>query len=204
VSALFLFMPPIERKSFTTQTEARDEGVVEAIVSVFSNVDRQQERIRPGFFKASLARKLPKGVWSHQWDTPIAKTLEARELEPGDPLLPSPIAHLGGLYVKAHFNLETTAGREAYSNIKFGIIDEFSIGYAVTEDNFDEKAGVRELLAGELYEWSPVLVGANPATQLLSVKSDAPAIDHAPALRRVYLNYLLTEISPEEAVPCRK
>jgi HK97 family phage prohead protease len=164
-------MPPIERKSFTTQTEARDEGIVEAIVSVFSNVDRQQECIRPGFFKESLARKLPKGVWSHQWDMPIAKTLEARELEPGDSLLPPPIAHLGGLFVKGQFNLETTAGREVFSNIKFGIIDEFSIGYEVTEDALDKKSGVRELISGTLFEWSPVLVGANPETQLLSVKT---------------------------------
>ena len=164
----------VEYKSFTTVAETEESGVVTAVVSVFSNVDRANEKIRPGFFKESLARRLPRVCWSHDWTRPLGKTLEARELEPGDPLLPAPIAHLGGLWVRGKLNLETQAGREAYAHLKAGDLDEFSIGYQVLEDATDKKSGVRELIRGDCYEWSPVLVGANPSTQLLSVKTAAP------------------------------
>lgn len=161
----------IERKNFDTLVKADPDGTIEAIVSVFANQDRGNEVVKHGAFKNSISRKLPKGVWSHDWTQPVAKTLEARELAPGDPLLPTAISALGGLYVKGQFNLETQAGKEAYSNIKFGIIDEFSIGYTVVKDSVDEKSSVRELHEVDLYEWSPVLVGMNQATQLLSIKA---------------------------------
>ena len=128
----------------------------------------------PGFFAKSLAAKAPKGVWMHDWSLPVAKTLEARELPPGDPKLPTGLTALGGLYVKGQFNLETQRGREAFSDIKHGLIDEYSIGYEVTADR-KTTDGVRELIEGTLYEWSPVLVGANRATTTLAVKDGKPA-----------------------------
>lgn len=146
-------------------------GQIEAVVSVFDVVDKGKDKIKPGFFAKSLERKLPKGVWGHNWDAPIAKTLEARELAAGDPLLPDGLKALGGLYIKGQFNLDTQRGREAYSDIKFGIIDEFSIGYRTVKARKDEKSGVRELIEGDLFEWSPVLVGMNDRTALLSIKS---------------------------------
>jgi HK97 family phage prohead protease len=161
----------IERKSFQTELKAAgDEGIVEAIVSVFNNVDSVGDRVKYGFFDESLSTKMPKGVWQHDWNTPVAKTLEARELMAGDPLLPANLRDLGGLYIKGKFNLNTQAGRETFSNIKEGIIDEFSIGYTVSEEAYASD-GARELIKGRLYEWSPVLFGANPATAVLGVKS---------------------------------
>jgi HK97 family phage prohead protease len=157
--------------SLTTEPEA---GIIEAIVSVFNNVDRTKDVIRQGFFQKSLERKLPKGVWMHDWKQPVSKTLEARELGPGDEMLPNELKDLGGLYIKGQFNLETQRGREAYSDVKFGLVDEFSIGYNTTKEKKDHKSGINELLEGEFYEWSPVLVGANKQTQLLSVKGENP------------------------------
>jgi HK97 family phage prohead protease len=136
---------------------------------VFNNVDSVGDRIVPGFFKESLQRLTPKGVWMHNWDKPIAKTLEARELPPYDPLLPDELKSLGGLYVKGWINQETQLGREAFSNIKNGIIDEFSIGFTVADEVVGSD-GVRELRSGTLYEWSPVLFGANNMTALIGAK----------------------------------
>ena len=164
----------IERKSYPISDLKFDEtGQIEAIVSVFNNVDSGNEIVRPGFFKKSIEKKLPKGVWAHDWRQPIAKTLEAKEIMAGDPSLPPHLAKLGGTYIKGQFNLETQRGREAYSDIKFGIVDEFSIGYSVIKDNKDEKTGARELIEGDWKEWSPVLVGMNSETHLVSIKSDA-------------------------------
>lgn len=164
----------VEHKSFPIASLKTDEvGTIEAIVSVFNNVDSGKEIVRQGFFAKSIAKKLPKGVWAHDWKQPIAKTLEARELPPGDPQLPPHLLTLGGAYIKGQFNLDTQRGREAYSDIKFGIVDEFSIGYAVLTDKKGED-GTRELLEGDWKEWSPVLVGMNSETSLISIKSDPP------------------------------
>lgn len=164
-----------EHKSFPIEGLKTDEtGVIEAIVSVFNNVDSGKEVVRQGFFEKSIAKKLPKGVWAHDWKQPIAKTIEAKELPPGHPDLPPQLSQLGGTYIKGQFNLDTQRGREAYSDIKFGIVDEFSIGYSVISDKKDDNTGVRELIEGDWKEWSPVLVGMNPETALISIKSDPP------------------------------
>lgn len=136
----------------------KDEGIIEAYVSVFNVVDSMNEVVAPGAFKESLLKKLPKGVWSHNWDKPVAITLEARE-------------DAKGLYIKGQFNLETQRGKEAFSDVKFGIMDEFSIGYQVDQYSEDNETAIRTLEKLTLYEWSPVLVGANRDTELLSVKS---------------------------------
>ncbi|MGE3270268.1 MAG: HK97 family phage prohead protease [Chloroflexota bacterium] len=170
--------PEVERKiapMYDVKVDT-DRGIVEAIVSVFGNVDNGGEVVEPGFFEGSLAERMPKGVWMHDWKTPVAKTLEAKELLPGDPLLPDSLNANGGAYIKAQFNLDTQRGREAFSDIKFGLVDEYSIGYKVLEDRWDTKSvpgqSIRRLVKGKWYEWSPVLVGMNDRTTTVAVKAD--------------------------------
>lgn len=146
------------------------QGIVECIPSVFSVRDTYNEQTRPGCFTKSLERKLPAICWAHDWAHPVGKTLEARELMPGDPMLPEPIRAQGGLYCKGQFNLGTQRGREAFSDLAFGTVDEFSIGY-FEEETKAASDGSTDLLALDLAEWSPVLRGANPSTALIGVKS---------------------------------
>lgn len=146
-----------EHKAFKASVQPGGEGEITALVSCFGNTDHANERVIPGAFKASLQKKLPRMCWAHDWSKPIGKTLEAYETAEG-------------LVVKAKLNLETQAGKEAYSNLKFMPLD-FSIGYSVVKDSFDEK-GVRNLVELSCHEFSPVLVGMNPNTQLLSIKSN--------------------------------
>jgi len=154
----------LERKTLSaaiTFIESKDDGekgMIEAYVSMFDNVDLGGDKIIRGAFADSLAKKLPKGVWMHDWNLPVAKTIEARE-------------DAKGLYIKAQFNLDTQRGKDAYSDVKFGIIDEFSIGYRVLDHEWQED-GTRVLKKLKLYEWSPVLAGMNPDTELLNIKSD--------------------------------
>lgn len=166
-------MHEIQRKTvpgYLVKTEKAGDGVLEAIVSVFGNVDSYGERCILGCFEESIAKKLPKGVWSHNWDQPIAKTLECRELAPGDPLLPAEIQENGGLYVRAQFHEEITDSWQAYLKIKNEYVDEYSFGFRVVKREKDEETGIVDLLKLNIFEWSPVLVGANRATATLSVK----------------------------------
>lgn len=189
----------IERKTFQSgEFKVIDpvKGIAEMIVSVFNVVDSGNDVVMPGFFAESIARRRTpdgrpkvKGVWAHDWSIPVAKTLDARELMPGDPRLPDHLRDLGGLWVKAQFNLETQRGREAFSDLQFGTIDEFSFGYEVTEYSYDEDSGIRKLLKGEWYEWSPVLVGMNEHTVLLNTKARFKGVDPGD---------VSTELAPED------
>jgi phage head maturation protease len=146
-----------------------EEGVVEALVSVTGIKDNVGDIIVPGAYAKTLAERTPKGVWSHDWNSPVSKVLDIKELMPGDPQLPKTLsngdpwpAEAGGLYVKTQFNLNTQAGRDAYENvIFFGDTAEWSIGYKVPKGQATvDKTGVRHIKSLNLYEFSPVLFGA--------------------------------------------
>jgi hypothetical protein len=163
-----------------------EEGIVETIISVTGIVDNVKDRIMPGAYQKTLVKRKPKGVWSHDWDTPVSKTLDVKELMPGDPELPSNMpdgqswpSGAGALKVKTQFNLETQRGREAYSDVVFfGEEQEWSIGYNVPVGGakVDSKSGVREITMLELYEYSPVLFGAMPLARTTSVKEAQMAL----------------------------
>jgi hypothetical protein len=142
--------------------------------------------IRPGVYGKSLAKRTPKGIWSHDWNIPVAKTLEAKELMPGDPELPKTLrdgsawpADAGALKIVTQFNLKTTAGKDAFESVRFyGPEQEWSIGYQVPTGGStqDTKTGKRTINAIELYEYSPVLFGAMPQAVTQNVKSAQEAI----------------------------
>ena len=155
------------------------DGIAEAIVSVTNIVDSVNDIIMPGAYKATLKKRNPKGVWSHDTNVPVAKTLQVEELMPGDPRLPQDLIakNAGALLVRMQFNLNTTRGRDAFHDVQFfGPEQEWSIGYAVAEGKSETgKDGIRRIKELELYEYSPVIFGAAPHTRTLAVKEDATA-----------------------------
>lgn len=168
--------PELLHKSFQAcGVKAIDEeqGIVEAFVAGIGNKDSVNDIIVDGAFVDSLKARLPKGVWSHDWDRPVSKTLDIYEVPAGDPRLPIKMqtAGIGGLYVKTQFNLETQDGRDALSWVKFfGDESEWSIGYKVKESEYDKKNKAMLLKKIDLFEYSPVLFGANPLTSTVGVK----------------------------------
>jgi HK97 family phage prohead protease len=139
-----------------------DEGVIEAYVSVFGNVDSYGDIVEKGAFTDAVKAfntdgRYPKGIWAHDWALPIAKTLEMREDE-------------RGLYIKAKLILSVPEARKAYDLIKAGVITDFSFGYEINDGKV-EKDGYRHLYKLTIYEWSPVLVGANNQAMILDAKS---------------------------------
>lgn len=156
-------------KAFYKASET-EEGVVEAYVSVFGNVDSYGDRVMFGAFTKSLEAKAPKMVWQHDLTRPVGKTLESREVPAGDTSLPDELKEYGALWVKGAFNLNTTDGKDAYEHIKFGSVDEYSFGYEELESTPNED-GTKSLTKLRIVEWSPVTLGANPLTLTASVKS---------------------------------
>jgi hypothetical protein len=159
-----------------------EDGIIEAFVSITGVRDRVGDIIEPGSYEKTLQDRLPKGIWSHDWNQPVSKTLEAKELMPGDPMLPKTLpngdpwpAGAGALWVKTQFNLDGDRGRQAYSDVKFfGTDQEWSIGYNVPAGKATMSTKgmtkTRNIKGLDLYEYSPVLWGAMPHARTSSVK----------------------------------
>lgn len=160
-----------------------DKGIVSAIVSVTGMVDRVKDVIRPGAYTKTLKTRTPKGVWHHDMKQPVSRTLEIKELAPGDPELPSHLPNgdpwpkgAGALKVLTQFNLKSTRGRDAFEDVLFfGDEQEWSIGYRVPPGKSESKGGVRYCDEIDLFEYSPVLFGAMPAARTITSVKEAQA-----------------------------
>ncbi|PPH51204.1 HK97 family phage prohead protease [Rathayibacter sp. AY1E1] len=146
------------------------EGVFEAIVSVFGNVDSYGDRVLKGAFADTLAEWEASGnpipvYWSHRMDDPdynIGHVLEAKETD-------------DGLWVKAQLDLEGPKALQVYRLLKGRRVAQFSFAYDVLDyaivKSEDEPDSVWELRKLKLYEVGPTPIGANQETELLAVKA---------------------------------
>ncbi|WP_224274977.1 HK97 family phage prohead protease [Streptomyces sp. LS1784] len=153
-----------------------DQGTFTTLVSITGLRDHDGDVIEPGAYARTLAEITPKGVWSHDWNVWTARTEHTEELLPGDDRLPAALpngqpwpAEAGALLVKGRCNLATQAGKDMYANLLFfGDQVQWSIGYQVRTAK--RSKGVRRITDLDLYEYSPVLFGANPYTSTLDLK----------------------------------
>ncbi|MER6830958.1 2'-5' RNA ligase family protein [Streptosporangium sp. NPDC000563] len=157
-----------------------DDGTFTALVAVTGVEDNVKDIIVPGAVKRSLIERTPKGIHSHDDKQWTARTILAEEWLPGDPRLPDKTRDgrpwprgAGAVAVKGQFNLDTPEGLKAYHNVRFFKEQcEWSIGYAVVPGKSKrDRKGVRHIYELALYEYSTVLVAANPLAMTLSVKS---------------------------------
>lgn len=140
-----------------------EQGIFEAIVAVFNNVDRINDKIIPGAFLRSLAAWKAKGrpipvIFAHEWDNldaHIGQVLEAKEVEEG-------------LYVKGQLEMDEPFAKRVWKKMQQGVLAEFSFAYDTVKEAIVD--GVRELREVDLLEVGPCLVGMNPETRLIGVK----------------------------------
>jgi HK97 family phage prohead protease len=160
------------------------QGLVEAVMSVTGNVDRQKDRIAPGAFGkafglATEKGRLPTIVFAHNWED-INQVLGSakgwEELAPGDPGLPVKLAEkgYGGLKVQAQMNLSVPAGQIAFSHLSQSHLSEWSFAFDPGATTYDSQ-GVREIKSiEEIMELSLVIIGANQDTATMGTKSMEP------------------------------
>lgn len=160
--------------------DGADEGVFEAIVSVFGNVDSYGDVVVKGAFAESLTEWASSGApipayWSHRMDDPnmnIGHVLEASETDVG-------------LHVKVQLDLENPTAVQVYRLLKGRRVTQFSFAYDVLEGGWMESKELGEfyeLRRLKLYEVGPTPIGANQETELLAVKSAAKAARHLAAI----------------------
>lgn len=155
--------------------DGADQGIIEALVSVFGNVDLHGDRVMPGAFAGVVeafnagAKSIPV-VWSHNTFDIDGFLGDVVGLEETDE----------GLKATMQFDLDDPKAAKAYRLLKGGRVREYSFAYDVLDSR--QVDGVRELLKLNVSEVGPTMYGANPATRTLAAKSDAPA---AKAGRRI-------------------
>lgn len=143
-----------------------EEGQLQAVISTFGQIDRDGDIMLADAFADSNGKSIPL-VWAHQWDAPIGKgTVSVTQTE---------------AIFTGQFFLDTGRGADAYRTVKaMGALQEFSIGFRIKEADFgyvENDAGqrlyVRTIKDIELFEASPVLVGAAYGTRVLAIKAAA-------------------------------
>lgn len=143
-------------------------GTFTARVAAFNNVDRNGDRLLPGAFLESIKRWIAKGapvpvVFSHNHNDPdsfIGSVDPADLLEDG-----------AGLQVKGQMDLaDNPKARRIFGLLKAGRIKEWSFAYIVKKERVG-KDGARELQEVDLLEVGPTLIGANPDTATIALKS---------------------------------
>lgn len=161
----------------TTKDDA-EAGTFEALVSVFGNTDSQNDVVDKGAFTETLkewAAKAAKGlrlpvIWSHDWSDPYSLLGEVKSAE----------ETADGLLVKGALDLDNPKAAQVYNQMKSGRINQFSFAATTPETpgswSLEEDADgrvIQHLKRLDLIEVGPTLRGANTATQLVSIKSDA-------------------------------
>lgn len=154
-------------KNLTTGVEYKDDsehGSVVARFSTFDIVDREGDIVRASAF--TDGQEVPM-VWAHQWDKPIGKGVVR--------------------VAKDHARFEgeffpTAAGQEARAAVKaMGDLQQYSWGFRVLDTQANEKIRGYDITKAEIFEVSPVLVGANQQTATLAVKGiEAPDAELSP------------------------
>ena len=154
-------------KRFTATVTKIDDGPnggFEALVAVFGNLDSQGDIILPGAFTRSLAEwgsnPIPV-LWSHQFHDMSAFIGKATAEETSE-----------GLLFHAEY-LDVESGQLARKLMAEGLVSEFSFSGRIREGRWVEKDDDfwYEIVDVDLWEAGPCFKGANPETQLLSVKT---------------------------------
>jgi HK97 family phage prohead protease len=176
--------------------ETEDAGIVEHFFAVMGNIDHDRDRIMPGAFSKTLEggvgriRVLDSHNFSSATDA-LGSSLKIEEV--GRERLPDTIKSefpdaVGAMRAETRFNLKTQKGHDTFHLLKAGDLDEWSFGYANVRTDFEtvqavndrrgwtlsdagEEIRIQNLRELELFEYSPVIWGANSATSTVGAKS---------------------------------
>lgn len=162
-----------------SETKVVDEkqGIVEAFVNTMGVVDSDGDIITASAFNRSIG-SLPIPVLStHNQSDVVGKVISAKAIETNGEDGPH------RLHATIQMNMETQAGREAFSNVSGEFVREWSVGFNMPKEGskFETIDGnpVRIISDLDWVETSTVIRGASPETQTISAKDAESASDTA-------------------------
>ena len=154
----------MEKKIYNAKIELKENsdetGKFEAVFSRFQDVDKHGDVTNPGAFHDGQEIRI--AAWGHNWgDLPVGKGHIRQDQEKA--------------WVDGKFFLDTVVGREHYLTVKnLGELQQWSYGFEVLKSSEGEYEGkkVRFLEDLDVFEVSPVMIGAGNDTQTLAIKSE--------------------------------
>lgn len=139
-----------------------EEGSVQAVFSVFDVLDSDGDIVLASAFQEGQEVAM---VFAHDWK---GKAIGKGVIR----------VQAGQAVFDGKFFMDTFDGVEAYKTVKnMGTLQEWSWGFKVTDfeivEDDNSPYGYKRIIKGtEVYEVSPVLIGANRKTRTLAIKSD--------------------------------
>ena len=135
-----------------------EEGIIEAYLTKWDTVDSYNSTFIRGAFKQTFEERGPGRMRLFFNHTMLCGKILACE------------ERAEGPWVRAQFNLETTAGSDAYAHVRAGDIDCFSFGFLPVKDKRN-RAGIREIREVKCFECGPVVFEANEEATIESIRS---------------------------------
>lgn len=152
----------MDRLEFALEVKGvTDAGLFEGYASTFGERDLGGDIVVFGAFAKSLRSSGTKGVKmfaDHDRRKRIGVWTDITEDEKG-------------LFVKGRLLLEKQDGKDAYIDLKEGVIDAMSIGYHAVDHSYDGRRKARMLKEVKLMEISLVPFGMNENARVTGVKS---------------------------------
>jgi HK97 family phage prohead protease len=150
-----------------------DTGEVIARFSTFDIVDRDGDIVRSSSFRDGQPVRL---VWAHDWTAPIGKGVIKVKQDHAE--------FHGTFFSDDDSQQKRVKVRDA------GELQEWSFGFRITHVQPNDTIPGLDITEAEIFEVSPVLVGANPQTATLGVKAER---EEEAELRRLELERLALE-----------
>lgn len=152
----------MDKKTYRAKIEFKDQdekpGQFKAVFSRFNVIDRDGDVTLPGAF--TDGQKVRISYWGHRWhDLPVGRGQIHSDDEKA--------------WVEGEFFLDTEAGIETYKTVKnLGDLQEWSYGFDIIESEWGKKdeQDVLYLKKLDVFEVSPVLLGAGIGTQTVTIK----------------------------------
>ena len=157
------------------------EGIVEAYVNSMGVVDHDGEIIEMGAFDQSIQKGGQSVAWFHDQSAPVGKVIDAAPIQLSQD--DETARQQGRLKAVMQFNLNTQRGRDAFADVEFGSVKEWSVGFRALEDDLERLDGGENVRVIKNLDWvevSPVLRGASPDTQTITAKSASDTTPEKP------------------------
>ena len=144
------------------------QGIIEAFVNTMNVRDSDGDVIEPTAFDKSISNNLPIPVLlGHDQHQIVGKVFDAQSVESEDGAF--------RLYAKMQMNMETDAGRDAFSNVAGEYVREWSVGFNLPDGAVSTegrgKEQTRRIKELDWVETSAVVRGASPDTATIDAKN---------------------------------
>jgi HK97 family phage prohead protease len=155
-------MKELKRVTVKADLDGESIGQIAAVFSTFNTIDSDGDVVRQTAF--TDGQEVPM-VWAHDWQSPVGKGVI--RVQPDRAVF------------EGAFFMDTFAGEQAYRTVKaMGDLQEWSWGFRILDAEYGEFEGekVQFINEADVFEVSPVLVGANRETMTLAIKGIESAL----------------------------